>query len=152
MKIITPSTIALTFIFATISCQHPDVYQGCIQIPPTTQSIDKSKALKISAKLDALPVDASLDTSFKNVVNTEWGQLSDKVLEQLIYLRAIECFSSKGAPQQEIDMLYLILRQKAGVSYGEMALTGPLSPRARNEIKQSPLGNEVLRMYKIGGY
>ena len=74
----------------------------CLTPPPTSSQQQRDIIIGLSAKFDAIPVSPTLQSDFKQVVNTAYQQLNDANTAYFIGLQAALCFSEKGKWGQEI--------------------------------------------------
>ena len=85
-------------LLALVGC----INTPCLTPPPTSSQQQRDIIVGLSAKFDAIPITPSLQTDFKQVVNTAYQQLNDVNTAYFIGLQAALCFSEKGKWGQEI--------------------------------------------------
>lgn len=68
----------------------------CITPPPTSTQQQQDIIVKLTAMFAAIPVTPSLQTDFKNVVNTAYAQLNDVNTAYFIGFQAAICFAKEG--------------------------------------------------------
>lgn len=74
----------------------------CLTPPPTSTQQQRDIIVGLSAKFDAIPISPTLQTDFKQVVNTAYAQLNDVNTAYYIGLQAALCFSDKGKWGKEV--------------------------------------------------
>jgi len=74
----------------------------CLQPPPTSTQQQRDIIVGLSAKFDAIPVTPSIQTDFKQVMNTAYQQLNDVNTAYYIGLQAALCFADKGKWGREV--------------------------------------------------
>jgi hypothetical protein len=76
--------------------------QPCIQPPPTSTQETRDIIIGLSAKFSAIPVSPTLQTDFKQTVNTVYQQLNDVNTAYYVAFQAAYCFAKEGKFGQEI--------------------------------------------------
>jgi hypothetical protein len=84
---------SLALVLATLAgC----INTPCLTPPPTSTQQQRDIIVGLAAKFDAIPITPSLQTDFKQVVNTAYAQLNDVDTAYYIGLQAALCFADKG--------------------------------------------------------
>ena len=79
-------------LLALVGC----INTPCLTPPPTSSQQQRDIIVGLSAKFDAIPISPTLQTDFKQVVNTAYAQLNDVNTAYFIGFQAALCFADKG--------------------------------------------------------
>jgi hypothetical protein len=79
----------------------------CIQPPPTSTQQQQDIIVKLKAAFLSIPVTPSIETDFKNVVNTAYAQLNDVNTAYFIGFQAAICFAKEGKWGQAVAVQIL---------------------------------------------
>lgn len=81
-------------------CSSPPAL-NCIKPPVSKFNEDREKMFKAGVKLEALPLDTTLETKFKETTAAEYKVLQDKEAAYALFLIAIECYIDKADKVQD---------------------------------------------------
>lgn len=80
----------------------------CFTPPPTSTQEQREILLKASAAITALPVTPSLETDFKNAVNTTYVSLNDDNTAYFMAAQLALCFAKEGKWGQAVAARILL--------------------------------------------
>lgn len=81
--------------------------QPCIQPPPASSQETRDIVIGLSAKFAAIPISPTLETEFKQTVNTVYQQLNDVNTAYYVAFQAALCFSREGKVGQAVALQIL---------------------------------------------
>lgn len=80
----------------------------CFTPPPTSTQEQREILLKASASISALPITPSLETDFKNAINTTYVSLNDDNTTYFMAAQLALCFAKEGKWGQGVAAHILI--------------------------------------------
>jgi hypothetical protein len=121
----------------------------CLVPPPETNQSDSSQAGELAAKLEKLKDSADVKESYKSVINTTYGKLSQRNVELYLYLKTIDCLKIKPDLAKEI---VIIVRAKYGNEHGNESLDSQLTNAEKKDLSETDAGRYVLRQFQAYGF
>lgn len=82
--------------------------QPCFTPPPTSSQIQREILLKAAATITAIPITPSLETDFKDAVNTTYVALNDDNSTYFMAAQLALCFAKEGKWGQQVAARILL--------------------------------------------
>jgi len=131
----------------------------CIQVPVASNERERKPVADLSAKLEAVPIDASLKVSFEEKSKLVYATLTEKELAFWLLLAAIECYLQKADTPAKAELVKPMLPELVAIardmwtsSHELKGAAGPkLSLKEVDLLKESPYGQPILEKLKKFG-
>jgi len=137
-----------------MSCQHEmPAPEPCMTPPLKASKNDKELALKIAGAFSG--ASGSLETTFKQNLDRDYGTFSDRQVEYYMFFRAIECYSGNRNNPTEQNLakeLASLLLKKIRKDFHLAGATPKLNAVDINILKRSEVGESNLLKFQEYGF
>jgi hypothetical protein len=149
---------ALAVMYGCAAVPRTPPTSSCIMPPEKTTGASMSEVLTIIAKLEKLPLDASLKSEFEAAAESTFSELSDENAALLIMARTMVCLLVRADSPEKVALVRAMIPSMEEFARTlwlseKQLMSGPgsLTPAQLELIRASGYGEQVIAEYsKLG--